>query len=348
LNRKIKIIIIGPENGVGGVRTHVELLLKLFKSFKFKVKVIKGNNTIKLFKTFLKIRPEIVIHNLSIFPKQILRTTINRLIMAWPNSKHIVHLHGGRFNELGFFGNSFIMKVITKTFRLYNKIFCITDEQFNLMLKFTKNKSVVAKINNYVEIPDKNAITKDNEFLNILYLGRLTAKKGILELVQVIRYLEEDKIRLWIVGDGELKNQIKKIEDPRIKFEGKKIGKEKVKYLRKADLFILFSTWPEGMPYAMLEASAYGAALISTKIGSIDKILFDGKNGYFIKAGDIKELSDVIKRFIRNPDLAHKMGNESYEICKRYFSFEILRNIYKNMFIKWYKEILKSNEIFIE
>jgi glycosyltransferase involved in cell wall biosynthesis len=336
-----KILIIGPVNGVGGVRTHVEQLLKLFKYTKSEVKIIKGDKTYELCRTFLRMKPHLVIHNLSVYPKQLLRIMVNRLIMIEPSSKHILHLHGGRFDELGLLENQIIMKIIAIIFRLYDRIFCLTDEQFTTMVKLTKNRAIVRKIYNYVEIPPKTTLVKENGLLNLLYLGRLTAKKGVIDLIQAVQHIEDDKFRLWIIGDGKLKNELYKIKDPRIKFEGKKIGNEKEKYLRKADVFILPSRWPEGMPYAMLEASAYGAALIGTKIGAVDKILFDGINGYFVKPGDVRQLSGIIKKFIQNPDLSKKMGNESYNICEKFFSFDILKNIYRNLFAKWDKEIFR-------
>jgi glycosyltransferase involved in cell wall biosynthesis len=99
------------------------------------------------------------------------------------------------------------------------------------------------------------------------------------------------------------------------------------------------SSWPEGLPYAMLEAAAYGAALIGTNVGSVDKILFNEVNGFFIEPGNVNMLKDVIQKFLDNPKLAKEMGKESYRICKNLFSIEHLRKIYADLFVRLEFEI---------
>jgi glycosyltransferase involved in cell wall biosynthesis len=330
---KKRILIIGPTSGVGGVRTHVEQLLKLFSAYKFKVRIINGH-TFETFKNYMKFRPHIVIHNLSVYPKELIRIIINRSIAFRSSTKHILHLHGGRFNELGFLSGSISTKLLTFHFPRYDRIFCLTKEQYATMLVLCRRKESIQKIFNYVEVPDHANLDKKKDLLNLLYMGRLTSKKGVMDAVEAVKRIEGDVFRLWIIGDGELENVISQINDPRIKFEGKKIGKEKYKYLKKADVFILPSI-AESMPYALLEASAYGLALIGTNVGAVDQILFNKINGFFIEFGNIEMLADTIKIFIQNPALAREMGNESYKICQNFFSLDHLKKIYDDLFEKW-------------
>ncbi|GAG59611.1 unnamed protein product, partial [marine sediment metagenome] len=247
-----KILIIGPTAGLGGVRTHVEQLLSVFRNDIFTVKVIQGNSTFETFIKYMKFKPDVVVHNLSIYQKELLRVVLNRYILSLLTARHILHLHGGRFHELGFLTNPIFRKMMAFHFKRYDRIFCLTEEQYATILSLTKRKNTIQKIYNYVEIPDKAELVKEKEKLNLLFLGRLTMKKGVLDAVKAVKTIRNDNLRLWIVGEGELKGEILKNSDPRIRVEGEKKGAEKKKYLQKADILILPSSWPEGLPYAML------------------------------------------------------------------------------------------------
>lgn len=75
---------------------------------------------------------------------------------------------------------------------------------------------------------------------NILYAGTLTAKYGILNLVQAFRLLPGEEYRLMICGYGETENDIRAAaaQDPRIQFLGKQ-SREKVLTLEnEADVLV--------------------------------------------------------------------------------------------------------------
>lgn len=333
--KKIKILIVGPTAGLGGVRTHVKQLVKIFDKDAFEIKIIRGNSTLKNIKINLSFKPDAVIHNLSVYKKELLRVVFNRFLFFSCNAKHILHLHGGKFCELGFLLYPVIAKMLAFHFKRYDRIFCLTNEQYKKISSFINNRNSIQKIYNYVEIPRESEIIKENSKLNLLFLGRLTKAKGVLDAFEAVKKINSDKLTLWVVGEGELSSKFLKNSDSRIRVVGKKNDIEKKKYLQKADILVFPSSWPEGLPYAMLEAAAYGAALIGTNVGSIDKILINEVNGFFVEPGNISMLTEVIQKFLDNPELANKMGQESYKRCKHLFSIEHLKKIYQKMFIEW-------------
>jgi len=101
------------------------------------------------------------------------------------------------------------------------------------------------------------------------------------------------------------------INDPRIVFLGGKKGADRDRYLVTAHVFLLPSSWKESFPYALLEAAAYGLALISTQVGAIDQVLCDGKNGFFVKPGDVPMLAHTIEKLLADRSMVLKMGKES-------------------------------------
>ena len=62
---------------------------------------------------------------------------------------------------------------------------------------------------------------------------------------------------------------------------------------------------------ALLEAMAYGHAIIATKVGSIPEIIQDGANGILIEPGDSESLADAISRLATDDDLRTSLGDRA-------------------------------------
>lgn len=331
---KKRILIIGPIGEVGGVKTHVDILKRILEPYASHIKVTQEAPILQMMKERLFYRPEVIIYNLSVSWNKVIRDLLTRTIFSSKRTLQVVHLHGGKFSDIDFTKYSLWKRLLKFHFNRFKRIFCLTDEQYYSVLSCLDGSLRVKKIFNYVDLPHVDQLNKKDEKLNLLYVGRLHPLKGVMTAIKAVREIKDERIRFWIVGAGELENEIKRIDDPRIIFLGKKVGPEKDVIFSKAHVFLFPTSWPEGMPYSLLEASAFGLALISTRAGSIDRILFDGKNGFFVDAGDILALQKNIEKLIADRALVHRMGRESRRICEERFSLTKLEQIYDNLFKK--------------
>lgn len=267
---------------------------------------------------------------------------IARTIMSSRMTKHILHLHGGCFSDVDLANNRVWQLLLKFHFRRFDQIFCLTNEQYSTVSMCLGNSRSVRKIYNYVDIPDKRRLNKADKNLILLYIGRLHTLKGIREAVEAVRQIKEDRIRFWIIGTGELETELATINDPRILFLGEKKGIEKNTYLAEAHVFLLPSSW-ESLPYALLEAAAYGLALIATPVGAIDQVLFHGQNGFFVEPGNVPMITQAIKKLLADRSMVLKMGKESRRICEERFALKNFQQIYDNLFQKWYGSSATSN-----
>lgn len=343
LSVKKNILIIGPFGEVGGVRMHVEILQSIMQKYATKIKITQGSPFFHMVVEKLCFRPDVVIYNLSIYRNQIIRNMIVRTIMTSRNTKHILHMHGGIFSNIRLAMNPFWQVLLKYYLRGFDQIFCLTDEQYIAVKSGLGDLRNVTKVRNYVEIPDKKLLDKSGQNLNLLYIGRLHPKKGIMDTVGAVQKLNEAKIKLWIIGSGELEAQLAKIQDPRIVFLGKKFGEDKNLFLSKAHVFLLPSSWPEGLPYALIEAAAYGLALVATPVGAVDQVLYHGQNGFFVKSGSVTSIVETIEKLLADRAETLKMGRESRRICEERFALKNLQQIYNNLFQKWYGSSATSN-----
>ena len=308
-----------------------------------KIKITRGSPFFHMVVEKLCFRPDVVIYNLSIYRNQIIRNMIARTIMSSRMTKHILHLHGGCFSDVDLANNRVWQLLLKFHFRRFDQIFCLTNEQYSMVSKSLGTSIKARQVYNYVDLPDLIRLDKSDANLNLVYIGRLHPLKGIRQAVEAVRQIKDDRFRFWIIGSGELETELAAIDDHRIVLVGKKVGTEKSTFLSKAHVFLLPSSWPEGLPYAFLEAAAYGLALIATPVGAIDQVLCDGKNGFFVKPGDVPLLAHTIEKLLADRSMVLKMGRESRRICEERFALKNLQQIYDNLFQKWYGSSATSN-----
>jgi len=337
LTVKKRILIIGGGRigRVGGVNTHVNHLQKILRSRSTELKVIGSYSFLNMLKERLFFQPNVIIYNLPVYRNQIIRHIIARLIMTSRIGKNVLHLHGGQFSNVNLAENPVWKTFLKFNMRRFDRIFCLTDEQYEYLSNCLDSQKNISKIYNYVDIPDRFQLDKDDVCLNLLYIGRLHPQKGIRQAVSAIQQLRENKIRFWIIGAGELEKELADIKDARIVFLGKKFGGEKNSYLSRAHIFLLPTSWPEGMPYALLEAASYGLALIATPVGAINQLLFHGKNGFFVEAKNVAMIARTLHIFLTDRALTLQMGRESRKICEEHFPLRKLQEIYDGLFAKW-------------
>lgn len=153
--------------------------------------------------------------------------------------------------------------------------------------------------------------------LNIVFVGRLADGKGIFDLLKAVQGLG-DKVHLTIIGDGELKNDLKAYVELNnlntfVKFTGNKPwGEELFKELSRKDVLILPS-YSEGLPLVILEAMSMGLPVIASEVGGIPEIVKDKKNGLLFRPGDITTLKEHICCLQKNPNLYKNLSKNALQ-----------------------------------
>ncbi len=197
------------------------------------------------------------------------------------------------------------------------------------------------------KIPPKERYAENKE-INILFLGRLTEKKGILFLIDAFQNITKryKNIKLTIIGDGELREKVlNKIANyglrEKINFLGALPNLLALEEMRKADIFILPSYKTadgnqEGTPYTLFEAQAIGLPVISTYHSGIPEIVKDGETGFLVKEKDIKGIEEKLSFLIEDPTLRKEMGERGREFMKNFSlvkRIERLEKIYQRLII---------------
>jgi glycosyltransferase involved in cell wall biosynthesis len=176
----------------------------------------------------------------------------------------------------------------------------------------------------------------------IIYVGRLQARKKIDTLINVCAKLpEEIKPNLWIVGDGQVMDELKSLAEtryPATKFLGALYGEPLKELYLQADLFVL----PGTGGLAIQEAMSYGLPVIVAEGDGSQSNLVNESNGWLVPPDDETALYDCIKQALLNPSRLRKMGMAAYQIVSNEVNIEAMVDVFKNVIEKVYKENLET------
>lgn len=157
------------------------------------------------------------------------------------------------------------------------------------------------------DIVQNNAIYS-NEFLT---LGKMSsaglAQKGIEDLLYAVNNLKTEKVLphdfvLRIIGSGNRINVVKEIIskcslDNYVELIEKATHSEVFKYISKSKAIILLSRF-EGQSMFITETIASGKPIIITGNNGMQDMVVDGYNGFVVKTGDVKDITEAIKKYI--------------------------------------------------
>ena len=164
----------------------------------------------------------------------------------------------------------------------------------------------------------------------VLFVGRLVAEKGILDLLDAVSLLRrrDADVRLWVVGEGLAGERdvvtapevLRRVNAPSLTGVVELLGRREdiPELMRAADVFVLPS-YREGMPVALLEAMASGLPVVATDIrGSREAVTAD--TGLLVQPGDPAGLAAALGRLGPDADLRAVLGANARERARAQFS----------------------------
>ena len=165
-------------------------------------------------------------------------------------------------------------------------------------------------ITHYIGINCKNIIKPTIKNGPMLFVGRLTKKKGVDLLLKAIRKLQEKKgplPSLYIAGSGSQEESLKKLANglKTIKFIGWQNHIALQKIMKDAQAVVVPSQEAddgdcEGLPTVILEAIRAGTVVIATNHAGIPEIIEDKVSGLLTPEGDINALADSLQYVMLN------------------------------------------------
>jgi len=187
----------------------------------------------------------------------------------------------------------------------------------------------------------------------LLYVGRLTRRKGVKEFVQHCLpniMAEVPEVVFLIVGGnpseslvhrddivGELKALVRDLNlESHVRLIGWLSNADLARVYQAADLLIVpalsLKDDVEGFGIVILEAAAAGIPAVATRVGGIPDAIEDGKSGILVEPGDYGQMSYVLADLLRNDSTRRDLGRYARKRAAEHHSWETITAKYKKAF----------------
>jgi glycosyltransferase involved in cell wall biosynthesis len=156
----------------------------------------------------------------------------------------------------------------------------------------------------------------------VVTVCRLVPWKGVDGLIRVTASLPG--VRLVVVGDGPLRGALGALAEElgvagRVRFAGTLSAREVRRELRRADVFVLNSSY-EGLPHVVLEAMSERTPVVATDAGGTGELVRHGETGLLVPVGDDAALRGAIQRLLGDPGLREALGEGALRRLRAEFS----------------------------
>ena len=210
-------------------------------------------------------------------------------------------------------------------YRKYDRIICISNIALDKLTDYLQDRFLhekICTINNGVDverfhsakpIPDINK----HRFVVVMVAGFREAKDQDT-LIKAIAKLPQEKFELWLVGDGERRDELKKlvsdqnVED-NIKFLG--VRSDVANVLKAADVVVMSSHW-EGLSLSNIEGMSVGKPFVASDVDGLHEITKDA--GILFRHEDADELASIILRLSKDKDYYDYIAARCYERAKQF------------------------------
>lgn len=168
-----------------------------------------------------------------------------------------------------------------------------------------------------------------------LFVGTLTARKGIQDLLQAFRSPKLKDTELWIAGTGALED--KAGSSPNVKWLGRLNRPQIIAEMSKAWCLVL-PTRADTSPNVVKEARVMGLPVVTTPCGGQSDYIEDGRNGFLVAPGDIANLTDRLRRLLSDYEFCRQMGKAGWEQDRAFFRTELMADKFRHLYQEVYHQ----------
>lgn len=250
------------------------------------------------------------------------------------------------YHHMDFAPENLLFKTITLPSRIILKsLFKLADKIVVSSMDYTEHSILgsfyLAHKDKFVEIALgadlKPMIYKEQRTVNesfILFVGGMDRAhyfKGVSVLFKAFSQLvlQHQRIKLFLVGDGDLRPEYEKLAmdlgvAEKVKFFGKVNDVEKERLYSECEFLVLPSiNSGEAFGMVLVEAMAYGKAVVATNLPGVRTVCQDGVNGFLARPGDANDLIEKMKTLLEDQELCNKFGETGRKMVEEKFNWKI-------------------------
>lgn len=264
------------------------------------------------------------------FEALVVQTTHDRISLARDVSlllavRHIspcvvFHFHGGHSEWLVAPGRRFFKRGSCLLFRLSDGVLVDSSTQRRELEEFAPLSTFREVLIPFVPMRDcRRSGHAKNDIPVILFVGRLTTKKGIFDLLEAAARLKGRlRFRMVIAGSGPETARVRETVDTlglrdHVMLRGWLEADDLAELYRAADAFVLPTYETEGFPTVIGEAMGAGLPIVATRNRGIIDHVEDGVNALLVPDREPADLAQALERILRDETLRARMSAANLE-----------------------------------
>jgi glycosyltransferase involved in cell wall biosynthesis len=168
----------------------------------------------------------------------------------------------------------------------------------------------ITALHNFFDAANITPSTRDEGY--VLFVGRMSAEKGVLTLLDAAELLPDIPFKL--AGDGPLFAETfdlaKRKRLANVDFLGFVDGAAKAEFYAGARLVVVPSEWNEPFPTVVPEAYAHAKPVLAARMGGLAEMIEVGRTGDFFIRRHPRSLAEQIRRIFDQPERAAEWGRQ--------------------------------------
>jgi glycosyltransferase involved in cell wall biosynthesis len=233
-------------------------------------------------------------------------------------------LHGGLFGIRYLFG-------LPRLKQKASRVIAVSKFLESRLLCMGFSESAIKQHYIGVDLARFVPIEADSRSLDIVCVGRLTAAKGIEELIRAFSRISHrfPESRLRLIGEGSERRAYEELVsslemNDRVVFEGTMTHERVAAIVSCCAVNVLASKtgangWQEAFGLASIEAAAAGLPSIVSSNGGLPETVEDEVTGLVIREGNIDELADSLSILLSDSSLRERLGTAGRERVLKQF-----------------------------
>ena len=322
----MRILMISPTiSGIGGIAQHVQGLTKFLENKGNDVEIISSENTFTIPIKKLK-NPSFMISSFfkSKFKKNFdivhAQNPISSLAMKNVKGKKILSLQGNYSKQILFLhGNTagIISKKLEKSALEWADVITVPSKQ--MYEEYLKNGYNVSYVPNGIDI---SSFPKDEDRRykkQLIFAGRLSKEKGILDLLKFVEIASKD-IDIIIIGSGPEESKVREVAElfSNLHFLGYQSKRNTIKLIRGSDMMIQPSIMEGGTSSSLLESMACKTSIIATSVDGNKETIVHMSTAYVVSANNPIEINNAVNYLFDNPEKQKIIINNAYDLVYNY------------------------------
>jgi glycosyltransferase involved in cell wall biosynthesis len=283
--------------------------------------------------SILRLRPRVVHLNSAMDHKAFWRDLVYLWVAKLLGRKTVLQLHGGSLRALC--ANPVLRWLVRSAYSMADALVVLAQSERRALagIGVVARVSIIPNGVDVAQFGDGADRVHSGRVLRMAFMGRLIRTKGMFEAMEAVRALRADSAfrdaELKIAGSGPARGEIEdwiraNSMERAVTLVGSVYGRDKVEFLRQADVFVFPTYHDEGLPYAILESLAAGTPVISTRIAGIPDVIVERVHGVLIDPKSAPQIVGAAHELARSAEALRAMSRSCRARAVEEYSLERL------------------------